>query len=108
MTRHVRRVRRNGGDLFETWHVTKRERWPVEVNTSFWPAAGNPACSPSCATSPSAGGPIALQESEARFRATFEQAAVGIAHVSPKEGRWLRVNQALRNSRLFARGADFP
>ncbi|MBI4754933.1 MAG: PAS domain S-box protein [Betaproteobacteria bacterium] len=34
----------------------------------------------------------ALRESEERFRATFEQAAVGIAMVSP-EGRWLRVNQ---------------
>lgn len=31
-------------------------------------------------------------ESEERFRATFEQAAVGIAHVD-LEGRWLRVNQ---------------
>ena len=36
----------------------------------------------------------ALQESEERFRATFEQAAVGIAHVSP-EGTWLHVNQRI-------------
>lgn len=36
----------------------------------------------------------ALQESEARFVATFEQAAVGIALVSP-EGQWLRVNHKL-------------
>lgn len=36
----------------------------------------------------------ALRESEARFRATFEQAAVGIAHVRP-DGRWLRVNEKL-------------
>jgi two-component system, NarL family, sensor histidine kinase UhpB len=36
----------------------------------------------------------ALRESEKRFRATFEQAAVGIAHVGP-DGRWLRVNQKL-------------
>ncbi|HEX2098499.1 MAG TPA: PAS domain S-box protein [Rubrobacteraceae bacterium] len=35
-----------------------------------------------------------LRESEERFRATFEQAAVGIAHVDPN-GRWLRVNQKL-------------
>lgn len=34
----------------------------------------------------------ALAESEARFRTTFEQAAVGIVHVSP-EGRFLRVNR---------------
>jgi PAS domain S-box-containing protein len=33
-------------------------------------------------------------EREARFQATFENAAVGIAHVAP-DGRWLRVNKAL-------------
>lgn len=36
----------------------------------------------------------ALAESEARFRATFENAAVGIAHIS-SDGRWLRANNAL-------------
>jgi PAS domain S-box-containing protein len=36
----------------------------------------------------------ALQESEQRFRVTFDHAAVGIAHVAP-DGRWLRVNQKL-------------
>jgi len=35
-----------------------------------------------------------LRESETRFRGTFEQAAVGIAHVS-LEGRFLRVNHKL-------------
>lgn len=35
-----------------------------------------------------------LRESNERFRATFEQAAVGIAHVG-SDGRWLRVNQRL-------------
>jgi PAS domain S-box-containing protein len=34
----------------------------------------------------------ALKENEERFRSTFEQAAIGIAHVSP-EGRFLRINQ---------------
>lgn len=34
----------------------------------------------------------AIRESEERFRATFEQAAVGIAHVAP-DGQFLRVNQ---------------
>lgn len=34
----------------------------------------------------------ALQESEERFRLTFENAAVGMAHVA-LNGRWLRVNQ---------------
>src|SRR5215216_5448810 len=36
----------------------------------------------------------AFRESEERFRATFEQAAVGISHNS-LDGRWLRVNQRL-------------
>lgn len=35
-----------------------------------------------------------LQQSEIRFRNTFENAAIGIAHVD-LEGRWLRVNQTL-------------
>jgi PAS domain S-box-containing protein len=36
----------------------------------------------------------ALRESEARFRGTFENAAVGIANVG-RNGAWLRVNQRL-------------
>jgi PAS domain S-box-containing protein len=34
------------------------------------------------------------RNSEARFRATFDTAAVGVAHLGP-DGRWLRVNGAL-------------
>ncbi len=37
---------------------------------------------------------IAAQQSEIQFRQTFEQAAVGMAHVAPN-GQWLRVNQKL-------------
>src|SRR5262245_4837613 len=33
-------------------------------------------------------------ENEVRFKATFEQAAVGMAHVD-LDGKWLRVNQRL-------------
>lgn len=36
----------------------------------------------------------ARQESEQRFRSTFEQAAVGIAQLGP-DGRWLRTNERL-------------
>ena len=36
----------------------------------------------------------ALADSEARYRVTFENAPVGIAHVAP-DGRWLRANEAL-------------
>lgn len=35
-----------------------------------------------------------LRETDERFRQTFEQAAVGIAHIA-QDGRWLRVNQKL-------------
>lgn len=43
------------------------------------------------------GAEAALRESEERFRATFEQAAVGMAlrGVDPRNPRWLRVNQKL-------------
>src|SRR5918998_1428851 len=44
----------------------------------------------------------ALRENEERFRATFEQAAVGVAHVSP-HGSWLRVNQKLCEILGYAR-----
>lgn len=36
----------------------------------------------------------ALRDSEERFRLTFEQVAVGMAHVAP-DGHWLRVNRKL-------------
>jgi PAS domain S-box-containing protein len=36
----------------------------------------------------------ALAASEERYRRTFEQARIGIAHVAP-DGRWLRVNERL-------------
>src|SRR5690349_19807081 len=43
-----------------------------------------------------------LAESESRFRATFEQAAVGIAHVD-LDGRFLRVNDRLCSITGYAR-----
>jgi PAS domain S-box-containing protein len=45
----------------------------------------------------------ALVESEARFRATFENAAVGVAHIAP-DGRFLRFNKAV--SRLLGWPTD--
>lgn len=38
----------------------------------------------------------ALQESEARFRSSFDYATIGMALVSP-EGKWLQVNESLQN-----------
>ncbi len=48
-------------------------------------------------------GERALRESEARFRSTFEQAAVGVAHIAP-DGRWLEVNQHLCEIVGYSRG----
>jgi PAS domain S-box-containing protein len=45
----------------------------------------------------------AVAESEARFRATFERAAVGIAHMTP-EGRYVTFNKAM--SRILGWPAD--
>lgn len=45
----------------------------------------------------------AVAEVEERFRATFEQAAVGLAHVGP-EGRFLRVNDKLCKITGYPRG----
>jgi PAS domain S-box-containing protein len=44
----------------------------------------------------------ALRESEERFRATFEHAGVGIAHLD-LEGRWLRINQKLADMIGYSR-----
>lgn len=48
----------------------------------------------------------ALKESAERFRATFERAAVGIAHVAP-DGSWLRVNDRLCEIVGYARAELF-
>ena len=45
----------------------------------------------------------ALLESEKRFRSTFENAAVGIAHVAP-DGAWLRVNETLSATLGYSAG----
>ena len=45
----------------------------------------------------------ALRESEERFRATFEQAAVGVSHVA-LDGSWIRVNQRLCDIVGYPRG----
>jgi len=44
----------------------------------------------------------ALQESEERFRLTFDMAAVGITHVG-QDGRWLRANQKIPDITGYSR-----
>lgn len=92
---HIEHVQRDGSDLFETLHRTKDgEVWPAEVKASYWAAAGGRFFGFLRDITERKRTEAALQESEARFRATFEQAAVGIAHVAP-DGRWLRMNRRL-------------
>jgi PAS domain S-box-containing protein len=45
---------------------------------------------------------LELQESDERFRATFEQAPIGIAHLAA-DGQWLRVNRRLCEILGFSR-----
>ena len=59
---------------------------------------GNGETSPTPETEVFAKGPSlllksALRDSEERFQSTFEQNAVGMAHVAATDGRWLRVNR---------------
>ncbi len=71
--------------------------FPAEINTSTVKTAdGAPAAFISVVRDVSDRKEVEqkLRESEERFRSTFEQAAVGICHVSP-DGRFLRVNQKL-------------
>lgn len=92
---HIARIRSKGGDLFETVHRKKTgELWPVEVNVNHCADAGGYMFAFLRDISERKRAAEALSRSELRFRATFEQAAVGMAHVAP-DGGWLRVNDRL-------------
>ncbi|HEX8988586.1 MAG TPA: PAS domain S-box protein [Rhodocyclaceae bacterium] len=92
---HLEQVRARGTDFFTTWHRAKDgRRWPVEVISAYWPLANAHYFVFLRDISERKRASDALRESEDRFRSTFEQAAVGMAHVAP-DGRWLRVNEKL-------------
>lgn len=91
-----RRVAQSGGAIFEVLHQRRDgATFPVEVSARA-------LVSQDCRYFQSVVRDIserkqtetALAERERRFRGTFEQAAVGIAHVAP-DGHWLRVNDRL-------------
>jgi PAS domain S-box-containing protein len=91
-----RRVAQIGGALFEVWHQRRDgTMFPVEVSARalldrdrrFFQSVVRDISERKRAETE-------LAERERRFRGTFEQAAVGIAHVAP-DGRWLRVNDRL-------------
>jgi PAS domain S-box-containing protein len=70
-------------------HTTERRAF-TEDDVNFLRAVANVLA----ATIEREGSEAELRASEERFRATFEQAAVGVAHVG-LDGRWLRVNNKL-------------
>ena len=91
-----RRVAQIGGALFEVWHQRRDGTpFPVEVSARalldqdrrFFQSVVRDISERKQTE-------VELAERERRFRGTFEQAAVGIAHVAP-DGRWLRVNDRL-------------
>ncbi|WP_170162311.1 PAS domain S-box protein [Caldimonas tepidiphila] len=77
--------RKDGGLLHCEWHnsvLLDEQGQPVSVLSMVHDVSARRAAE------------AARRESEALFRDTFEQAAVGIAHVG-LDGRWLRVNRRL-------------
>jgi len=92
---HIAKIAAKGSDLFETQHRAKDGSiWPVEVSATYWPAAGGRNFAFFRDITERKRMLDALQESETRFRLTFDLAAIGIAQVS-LEGRWLSANPKL-------------
>jgi PAS domain S-box-containing protein len=81
---------------FEARHRRKNgTMFPVEIRgRAFWEAGQRFFVSMARDISERKRAEEALRESEERFRGTFENAAVGIAHTD-LDGRWLRVNEKL-------------
>ena len=90
------RVTRTGGVLFEVLHQRRDGSiFPVEVSARPLISQGKRYFQSVVRDiSERKQAEAALAERERRFRGTFEQAAVGIAHVAP-DGHWLRVNDRL-------------
>ena len=92
--RHIQAVRQSGFGRFESRHRRKDGAlMDVEISTSYHDGTGQLVAFIRDIT-PRKCAEEAFRRSETRFEATFEQAAVGIAHVGP-DGSWLRVNRKL-------------
>src|SRR5262249_14196225 len=81
---------------FESRHRRKDgSTFPVEVRgRTFWQAGRRFLVSTARDVTHQKQAEEALRESEGRLRGTFENAAIGIAHLG-FDGRWLRVNERL-------------
>lgn len=91
---------------FETLHRRKDgSTFPVEIALRGFKSAGRPMLVAAVRdVSARIQAEEKLRESEERFRATFQQAAVGIAHLS-LDGHWLRVNSKLSEITGYPDGA---
>jgi two-component system sensor histidine kinase UhpB len=87
-------ILQKGHHIFETVHMTKDKKIiPVEISSRTIGFNGqNAIISIVRDITERKRTEGALRESEERFRGTFEQAAIGIAHVLP-EGDFLRINK---------------
>jgi len=97
LQRTLHRTLEDGGDLeveYRLVPVTEETRWVVARGKVERDAESQPLRirGVSLDITERKNAEAAVRESEARFRATFEQVAVGMAHVA-LEGRFLRVNQ---------------
>jgi PAS domain S-box-containing protein len=83
-----------GRDLIAEWRLIRRDGSVVPVEASVRMMADGRLQAFARDITHRKHAEEALLASEKRFRSTFENAAVGIAHVA-LDGRWLRVNQRL-------------
>lgn len=91
---HIAQITADGTAYFSTWHRAKDGRRVCLEVISTASRAMRCGFVFSRDVSERQRAAIELRESEARFRDTFEQAAVGMAHIG-LDGRWLRVNRKL-------------
>ena len=94
-TEYLERIRQSSVMRLETLHRRKDGTvFPVEVSTSLITLGGNEVVlGIDRDITQRIKAEQTLHESESRFRAIFEQAAIGVAQINSKTGEFVRVNQ---------------